>query len=99
MYIIFSSPYSYLQSKFGGNKSAQQAKEQAVDLSEFLYNANHPQPEEPDILLVSKISAIESYVQLLEKLKLGPSGICSKLNMVTHAQLYLLHRYIIATTE
>lgn len=73
----------------GGKKRESQQKEMSTDLSKFLYHAS---PAEFDFLNVVKVKAIAVYVNELEQRKLGPSGIIAKLNILCHAQNFLIER-------
>jgi site-specific recombinase XerD len=73
----------------GGGKKAGQAKEITVDLSKFLQFCS---PEEIDLTNVCKPKSIEDYLDELQRRKVGPSEIISKLNVLNYAQTFIVHR-------
>ena len=73
----------------GGSKSLKVQEEAKVDLGKFLYFGNSEMLNFEDIINVKKI---EGFLQLLVKLEIGPSGQISKLNVVSLAQTFLIHR-------
>ncbi len=73
----------------GGSKKYQQQREMATDLSKFLYFTGG----EICIQKVASFKAVEAYVKELHDRKVGPSGIIAKLNVISFAQAFLIHRY------
>jgi hypothetical protein len=73
----------------GGGKKAGQAREMTVDLSKFLRFCS---PDEIDVTSVCKPKSIEDYLDELQRRKVGPSGIISKLNVLNYAQTFVVHR-------
>lgn len=59
-------------------------------MSKFLYFST-PAGEAADITRVTSIKAIETFIEELERLNLGPSGISSKINVLCFAQKFILH--------
>lgn len=79
--------YRYLGSRRGGEKKESQQKELATDLSKFLRHSNSTELNFHDVV---RMKAVNDYVDELERWKIGPSGIISKLNTLCHAQTFLI---------
>ena len=63
----------------------------ATDLSKFLF-FSAGQAGDLDIYMVASFKAIESFVEELQKSKVGPSGIISKINVIVTAMSFVLHQ-------
>ena len=81
--------YRFLGSLASGQKKTNQQKEMATDLSKFLHFASS---EALDITLVTKMKLIKGYISELQRRKIGPSGIISKLNTLSFAQTFISQR-------
>lgn len=79
----------YLGSDFAGGKKGSQQREMARDLSKFLWLVSEGRAL--DLKNVASQRNIDAYVQAIRELKIGPSGIISKLNVIVAAQNFLLH--------
>lgn len=62
----------------------------ATDLSKFLRFA--ADGDDADITLVSSFKSIERFLEELEKRRVGPSGMISKLNTLCSSMSFVLHR-------
>ena len=60
-----------------------------MDLSKFL---RHASPDAISLEDVTKVKAIQSFVGKLQQRNIGPSGIIGKLNVLSYAQNFILHR-------
>ena len=80
--------YRYLGSRRCGEKRESQQREIATDLSKFLRHCS----SDVDLNNVVRMKAVNEYVDELEKRKIGPSGIVSKLNTLCHAQTFVIDR-------
>ncbi len=85
----FLYPCSYLGSLSGGSKSIKVQTEAAVDLGKYLHYANSEIVDGNEILNIVKI---ESFIKKLATLGIGPSGQVSKLNVISQAQTFMIHR-------
>ncbi len=82
-------PCSYLEGMSGGSKSKKVQDEAKVDLGKFLKYASSELLNSIDVININKI---EGFLQLLIQLGIGPSGQVSKLNVISQAQTFLIHR-------
>ena len=63
--------------------------EAAVDLGKYLHYANSEAVDCNDIVNMVKI---DSFIKMLANLGIGPSGQVSKLNVISQAQTFVIHR-------
>jgi hypothetical protein len=61
----------------------------ATDLSKFLYYSS---PSDIDVNHTVKMKCIEEYIKELQRRRIGPSGIISKLNTLCFAQMFIVQR-------
>ncbi len=80
-----------LGSLSGGSKSVKVQTEAAVDLGKYLYFANS---EIVDANEIVNMVQIENFIKMLAKLGIGPSGQVSKLNVISQAQTFVIHRWV-----
>ncbi len=82
-------PCSYLGSVSGGSKSEKVRKEASIDLAKYLHYANSDTVDWQDIINATKV---EAFLKHLADLGLGPSGQVAKLNVISQAQTFAIHR-------
>ncbi len=89
MTIININSYRYLASFIGGAKKLSQQNEASQDLSKFLFHCNKNKAQ---IDNVGDMAEVDSFLSVLRRIKIGPSGQVAKMQNIVQGQYFLINK-------